>query len=230
MVPAVLAKGVHYFDVNYSRGDAWYRSHFPSRIHRASVSKRAGQETLTGEGSPYYLFHPAVPSRVATTIPNARLIAILRDPVSRAYSQYQHELARGFETLPFLDALKSEEERLAGEAERLCADPSYRSLHHQHHSYVARGIYVDQIHRWMDSFPTSQLLIVDGGEFFSDPERTYRDVLGFLGLSDHSLKIYSTLNAHRYEPMPSGARAFLEEAFEEPDRALSALLGRSFSW
>ena len=106
------------------------------------MSKRAGQETLTGEGSPYYLFHPAVPSRVATTIPNARLIAILRDPISRAYSQYHHELARGFETLPFLDALKSEEERLAGEAERLCADPSYRSFSHQHHSYVARGIYV----------------------------------------------------------------------------------------
>ena len=54
----------------------------------------------------------------------------------------------------------------------------------------------------MASFPTAQLLIIDGGEFFSEPERTYRDVLGFLGLSEHSLKIYSTLNAHRYEPMP----------------------------
>jgi hypothetical protein len=230
VVPAVLCKGVHYFDVSYPRGDAWYRSHFPTRAYRRAVSERAGQRAITGEGSPYYLFHPAVPARAAATIPDARVIAILRNPVSRAYSQYQHEVARGFETLSFLDALRAEDERLAGEAERLRDDPGYHSFSHQHHSYVARGVYVDQIRRWRSSFPSSQILIVDGGEFFREPDRTYRDVVSFLGLSDHMLKLYSPLNAHAYEPMSAGARAFLDEAFSEPNRALSAYLGRTFSW
>jgi hypothetical protein len=230
VAPAVLGKGVHYFDVNYTRGDAWYRSHFPSRPYKALLSKRSGQRALTGEGSPYYLFHPAVPSRVATTIPTVRLVAMLRDPISRAYSHYQHEVARGFEKLRFEDALKMEEERLAGEAERLCADPSYYSFSHQHHSYVSRGIYVDQLRRWMALFPQDQILIVDSGDFFAQPERAYGGVLAFLGLRDHSLKRYPSLNAHRYEPMSDSARTFLEAAFDEPNRALTAFLGRAFSW
>ena len=230
VAPAVLSKGVHYFDVNYTRDDAWYRSHFPSRPYKALLSKRSGQEALTGEGSPYYLFHPAVPSRVATVIPNVRLIAMLRNPISRAYSQYQHEVARGFENRGFEDALKMEDERLAGEEERLCADPGYYSFSHQHHSYVSRGIYVDQLRRWMALFPQDQILIVDSGDFFAQPERAYRDVLSFLGLRDHSLKRYPSLNAHRYEPMSDRARAFLEAAFEEPNLALTAFLRRQFSW
>jgi hypothetical protein len=185
---------------------------------------------LTGEGSPYYLFHPGVPSRVATTIPNVRLIVMLRDPIARAHSHYQHEVARGFESLQFEDALKTEEERLAGEAERLCADPSYRSFSHEHHSYFSRGIYVDQLRRWTALFPQDQILIVDSGDFFAQPGRAYGAVLTFLGLKHHALKEYPSLNAHRYEPMSDRARAFLEAVFDEPNRALTALLGRSFSW
>ena len=230
VAPAVLRKGVHYFDVKYAKGDAWYASHFPSRPYKAMLSRRSGEIVLTGEGSPYYLFHPAVPSRVAATIPNVQLIVMLRDPISRAYSHYQHEVARGFETVGFEDALRMEEDRLAGEAERLRSDPSYYSFAHQHHSYVSRGIYVDQLRRWMELFPQTQVLIVDSGDFFARPERAYADVLAFLGLSDHELKRYPTLNAHRYEPMSSNARAFLERAFDESNHALTAFLGRALSW
>ena len=230
VAPAVLRKGVHYFDLKYTRGDTWYASHFPSRPYRAMLSRRADQRVLTGEASPYYLFHPAVPSRVAATIPNVRLIVMLRDPISRAFSHYQHELARGFESLRFEDALKMEEERLAGEAERLCADPSYHSFGHEHHSYASRGIYVDQLRRWMELFPQDQILVVDSGDFFARPERAYNAVLDFLGLRNHSLRRYPTRNAHRYEPMSEGARAFLEAVFDEPNRALTAFLGRKFSW
>lgn len=230
VVPAVLCKGVHYFDVNYTRGDAWYESHFPSRAYKAWISKRSGQRALTGEGSPYYLFHPEVPSRVAASVPNARIIVMLRDPISRAYSQYQHEVARGFETLSFEDALKLEEERLAGEEDRLRSDPEYYSYSHQHHSYVSRGIYVDQLRRWMALFPPEQILVLNSNGFFKQPEPAYREALAFLGLSDSSLNVYPTRNAHDYQPMSPEARTFLEAAFDEPNQALATLLGRSFGW
>jgi hypothetical protein len=230
IAPAVLCKGVHYFDVDHARGDAWYASHFPTRAYRAWLSRRVGERVLTGESSPYYLFHPAVPARVAATLPDVRAIAMLRDPVSRAYSQYHHEVARGFETLSFDDALEAEEERLAGEQERLATDPGHHSLEHQHHSYVARGIYVDQIARWLEVLPRERLLVVDSGDLFRDPDRAYREVLAFLGLTYRPLRHYPRMNAHPYEPMSARARERLEAAFAEPDRRLCELLDRTMSW
>ena len=127
---------------------------------------------------------------------------MLRDPVGRAYSQYQHELARGFETLGFEEALEKEDERLAGEEERMLADPTYRSFSHQHHSYLARGRYVDQLRRWHACVGPERLLVIDSSAFFKDPDAGYREVLSFLGLAELSLPTYSQLNAHSYGPMP----------------------------
>ena len=113
--PAVLNKGIHYFDTNHEQGTAWYRSHFPSEPYKAYLRRRRGVErVLTGEGSPYYFFHPLAPGWIAEELPEARFVVMLRDPVGRAYSQYQHEVARGFEALAFEEALEEEEERLGG--------------------------------------------------------------------------------------------------------------------
>src|SRR3954454_21788834 len=85
--------------------------------------------------------------RVAATLRVERMIIVLRDPVERAYSAFTHESARGFEDQPYERALALEEARLAGEEERLIADPTYVSFHHQHHAYVGRGRYADQLER-----------------------------------------------------------------------------------
>ncbi len=115
-----------------SRASRWYRAHFPV------ASGRAGRSS--GEGAPYYLFHPLVPAGSPLTLPDVRVIAILRDPVERAYSQYKQEYARGFEdSETFEQALELEPERLEGEEERMVEHPGYQSYSHQHHSYVARG-------------------------------------------------------------------------------------------
>lgn len=69
--PGVLPsarKEVHYFNLNFTRRDAWYRSHFPLRM-----SQRSGAGTVTGEATPYYMFHPLVPGRVAARLPDVRL-------------------------------------------------------------------------------------------------------------------------------------------------------------
>ncbi len=140
---------------------------------------------ITGEGSPYYLFHPAGPARVAAAVPAARLIAMLRDPVERAYSHYQQEYARGFEDADtFERALELEPGRLAGERERMLADPAYASRAMQHHAYVARGEYVDQLTAWRERFPAERTLVISYERFFADPETGYAEVLRFLGLPD----------------------------------------------
>jgi Sulfotransferase domain len=224
-------KGSHYFDTNFGKGIRWYRSHFPSDpAVRARVRRVRGKRVITGEACPYYVFHPMVPERVHAALPDVRLILMLRDPITRAYSQHQHEVARGFETLAFEDAIAAEPERLAGEEERLRDDPLYYSYSHQHHSYLARGRYYEQIVRWQAHFPPDQLLVVDTSAFFSDPDRGFRDVIRFLGVEDRSLDGYPRLNARSYGAVPNHVRLALERHFAEPNRQLEAHLGRTFPW
>jgi hypothetical protein len=231
VLPAVLNKGVHYFDTGFDRSLAWYRSHFPSDLYRALVRWRHGAErVITGEGSPYYIFHPLAAARIADVIPGCRSILILRDPVERAYSHYQHEVARGFESLSFEEALELEDERLDGEERRMVEDPTYYSFSHQHHSYAARGLYLQQIERWLRSFPRERLMIVRSTDMFSDPDATVRAVERFLGIEELSLPPYEKMNARSYSSMSEGARAFLESRFRDPDRELAAFLGQDPGW
>ena len=131
-------KEVSYFDRHYLRGPAWYRGNFPLR----------SRGRIVGEASPSYLFHPDAAERAAALVPGARVIALVRDPVERAHSHYQHEVALGREPLPFEEALEREEERLAGELERMRADAGYFSHAWWNYTYLARGRYAEQLERW----------------------------------------------------------------------------------
>src|SRR3954470_21966259 len=162
---AVLHKGVHYFDVDYDHGLSWYRAHFPLRATLAARQRRLGVPPVVLESSPYYMFHPLAPERIARDLPDARVIALVRDPVERAYSAHSHELARGFETEPFERALELEDERLAGEVEHMCADPRYVSHSHRHHSYRRRGHYAEQVERLSALFGQDRVLVVESESF-----------------------------------------------------------------
>src|SRR5262249_27856015 len=125
---AMLTKEVHYFDTNLRRGPGWYRAFFPTKAARDRHRRRTGRELVAGEASPYYLFHPLVPDRAHELLPDAKLVVMLRDPVERAFSHHGHEVELGYEQLGFAEALDREPERLAGELERMRADPAYVSF------------------------------------------------------------------------------------------------------
>jgi Sulfotransferase domain len=224
-------KEVHFFDTNYSKGMAWYASHFPTRASGWLLRRRSGAHLVTGEASPYYLFHPLVPGRVAAHLPEVKLIALLRDPVQRAYSHYQHERSRGFETLGFDEAVAREPQRLAGEAERLLADPGYVSFNHQHYSYLARGLYADQLAAWRAHFPTDRLLVLGSERFFADPAAALARVLAFLDLPTFTPEGYERHNAcDYYGGMEQELRRRLAAHFQEPNERLYAALGDDLGW
>jgi hypothetical protein len=228
--PVVLTKGAHYFDTNFDKGLGWYRAHFPTRWRAGVVERRLGVPMQTGEGSPYYVFHPLVPPRVAQTLPGVKLILMVRDPVERAYSQYQHELARGFEDVSFEEAIDLEPSRLAGERERMLEDPSYHSFHHQHHSYLARGRYMEQIRTWLEHVDPDRLLTVRMEAFFSHPERGFAEVLRFLGLPEWRPPAFERYNARRYAQLDPAMRRRLVDHFSEPNRELRRYLGVPLEW
>jgi hypothetical protein len=100
-------KELHFFDTNFDRGLDWYRQQFSGAD--AAAAKAAGEAT------PTYMYDETAMSRMAETVPDARLIAILRNPVDRAYSHYWMNRSLDREDLLFPVAIETEAERLAGD-------------------------------------------------------------------------------------------------------------------
>ena len=222
-------KGAHYFDTNFHRGPAWYRSHFATVLSR-SARARGRRSILAGEASPYYLFHPHAARRARRQVPHAKLIVLLRNPVDRAYSHFKERKRNGFETLTFEEALEREPERLAGEPARMERDPTYVSLAHEHFSYVLQGIYLPQLRTWLDQFSQGQFLILRSEDLFADPPATFAAVLRFLGLPPIDLKDFERFNYHTSEDMDPLTRERLADTFEPRNRSLEEFLGRDMKW
>lgn len=229
-IAAAATKEVHFFDTRYGRGLSWYRGHFPTRASAERGRRRTGFEPIAGEASPYYLFHPLAAERIARDLPFAKFIVMLRDPVSRAVSQYQHERSLGAEDLGMEDAFAQEPARLAGEAERIISDPSYNSHSHQHHSYLSRGQYAEQLERWFAVFPRERFLILETRSFFKDPETGFGDVQRFLGIPVQRRGEFAAYNTSSRTSVDDDVIARLREHFVPYNRRLYELLGEDFGW
>lgn len=226
-------KEVHFFDTEeaYSQGLNWYRKHFPATLRRSALGFSSKARVLTGEASPEYLFHPVVPARAARALPHAKFIALLRNPVERAYSQYQMNLKFGREPLPFLEAVQAEESRIGEHRERLLSGQCQDSMEYRYYSYCSRGIYADQLERWLKHFGRDQLLVIPSEEFFTETAETYAAVLGFLGLADWQppeFKVHWW--GGDYAQMDPEARTELQRFFAPHNERLFDLIGRKFDW
>jgi hypothetical protein len=167
---------------------------------------------------------------VQATVPEARLIVLLRDPVDRALSHYHHEVALGREPLTFEQAIEAEAERTRGEEERLVREPGYFSHAWWDYAYLGRGRYAEQLERWLAVFPREQLLVVASDELAAEPRETYARVLEFLGAPAYELDSYPRVYEQSYGEMQPDTRRRLAGYFAEPNRRLFELLGRDFGW
>ena len=193
-------KEVHYFDLQFHRGSDWYQGHFANGLRTNVRSRRTGSRVVTGEATPYYLFHPDVPGRVKATMPDVKLIVLLRDPVARAFSQYNHEVALGFEQLPFAEALDAEAVRIHGSDVELARVPAQVGFAHRHSSYVSRGLYAWQLQRWLEYFPREQIHVAFSEDFYRAPEATTAKLLKFLDVSPMPEKARFQRPPHRNYP------------------------------
>jgi hypothetical protein len=230
--PTSRAKSPHYFDLHYNESLAWYRSHFPTKATCNLHKRRSGVRPLVGESSPYYMFHPAVAQRVQESVPGVKVIALLRNPVARAYSHYWDRRATGHETLPtFEQAIAAEERRLANvDAFRLSVPGEY-SYAHDHFSYLARGRYVEQLLPWLGRFPAEQVLVLKAEELYSHSRSTFLEVQSFLGLPSIELAELPARNERKgYPPILEQTRKDLSDYFRPHNEALYSALGRDFGW
>jgi hypothetical protein len=232
--PAVLSantKEVHYFSLKYPLGERWYRSLFPLWTRGAAIRLRRGVRPAVCEVTPAYLFDPRAPGRVHAFNARMKLVAVLRDPVDRAYAHYQWEKATRDETHAFEAALDWEVAVVAPELARFIADPTYvSSLPVFGRSYVARGRYAEQIERWLALFPREQLHVLTAEELLADPVQAMSQIAGFLDIPEWSAESYPLENVQDYSPMSPATRERLARTFEPPNRRLEELLGRELPW
>ena len=229
MFPAPNAKGTYFFDEEFERGERWYRSHFPTAAARRRVARRTGDRVVSGESSPYYLFHPLAPERARALVPSAQIVMLLRDPVVRAWSHYRERMRHDTESLSFPEAVEAEAERLAGEEERIRREPGYKSLAHRHQSYVTQGLYATPVARWLEAFG-DQVLVLRSEDLYDAPQDVYDQVLRHLGLAPHRLADASARNAEPGAPLTPELERRLRDAVADDVAALERLLGRSMGW
>lgn len=220
----LVEKGCRYYDVNYHRGPAWFRTHLPVVADVDRLEARLGARPIVGESSPYYCFHPDAPARIAADVPGARLIMMLRDPVQRAWSHYRYEKARGFEPLGPLEALEAEERRLGGSAETTA------EYAHRHFSYLGRSLYGEQVTRLLKHFPREQLLLVNSEDLFAEPAATMQQVFSHVGLPGHAGDGYLPHKALGDAAVPDDFAAFLHNRLTEDLAVLGNLHAVPGSW
>jgi hypothetical protein len=199
--PAVR-KETHFFDKRYNLGMEWYLSQFPSL-------NEENRSTLTGEATPRYICHPKSRNRIHKHLPNAKLIAILRNPVDRAFSNYHHWIRKGHEIdFTFEEAIRNDE-----------------------HGILSRGKYFHQLKGWFARYPKDQLLILDSESFFLDPNPALSKICSFLKIPEWELENYGVYNQNKYgEQMNPKTRKWLISYFKPYNKKLYQLLGQKFDW
>ncbi len=224
-----LKQEVHFFDFNYPKGLSYYRAHFPSIYFKHYALKMYGQLKV-GECTPYYMPHPLVPQRMAARLPGIKLVFVLRNPVMRTYSHYQHEYQKGREWLSFENALKAEKKRLSGEAELIQRRHAYYSYRHHHFSYVNRSKYVEHVKRWLKYFPRKQMFFISSERLFSKPQEQVDRLCEFLEIRRKAIGGAKAHNTRNYPPMNVKTREMLEEYFKPYNQALYDLIEMDFGW
>ncbi len=218
-------KEVDFFSERYGEGEAWYRAHFDR------TSRLAARDAIAGEASPNYLVHPEAPARMAALLPDARLVVLLRDPVARTCSHYNHTVRRGVEPLSFDEALDREPERLAEARRQMAHDPAGGTIAFQRHAYLARSAYAEQLEAWLAHFDREQLLVLRAEDFWDDPAAGYGAVLDHLGLSSFEPAEFARYNYFGpYAVATDEQRERLRTYFEPLNARLYALLGRDMGW
>lgn len=204
-------KELHFFD-----DDQRFAAGTPDYQELHAKFRSAPRGAVAGENTPNYLYWPTALERIHAYNPTIKLIAILRNPIERAFSQWNMQRTRGIEPLDFLEAIKTEPERLAQ------LPPNER----RKFAYVDRGRYAGQIARVFDLFPREQVLIINYARFRAEQRTVIDEIYAFLGVAPRSR--FSPLEAHGipYERKPtSGERARVREILEPDIVRLEQLLG-----
>lgn len=223
-----IKKEIHFFDggnfpnqTNFERGQLWYRSYFPLK-----TKKQSGY--LTFEATPKYIYHLEAPERIFKLIPNAKLIAIFRNPTERAISHYFHMKRKKSESLPLMNAIQFEYENYIEKRSKnkLITQGNSRL------AYIRRGFYAEQLNRYLKFYSRENILILDSDDLFNEPETVLKLSFQFLNLQEDvpilNLKPINVFNNKR--KVDPAVYDFLDNIYKTHNEAFFKLVGKTYNW
>ncbi|GBF79264.1 sulfotransferase domain-containing protein [Aphanothece sacrum] len=224
-------KEVRYFDLpeNYAQGMTWYLGNFPSKLQKGN--------RMTVDSSPNYMYFPHIPNLIKQDLGNIKMIAVLREPVSRAYSAWKMyhsfwtnaDVAQNnkkiADTRTFAEAIEQE-------LNNKCAADIYT------YDYLARGKYVEQIENYYQYFDKNMLLILNFNDLKNDLESVLNRVCTFLDIEPFSEASLKQLLENKYNVGIKSEKSVedkqvleqLKTYFEPYNQQLYTLLGKSYNW
>jgi hypothetical protein len=212
-----------FFNNNFELGLNWYKSHFTTNFKKKQIIKKYGK-FATYDVTSSYIQYEKTATNISKTLPNIKLILILRNPTSRAYSEYNQNIidedeSRGFEKLIKEEILQMENEqnnKLKFSLDKI--------------NLIKKGIYINQILPWLEIFPKNQILIISTEEFGNKTNETYNKIFKFLELPKYEIRNKQRYRKGNYKKMSNETRELLDHFYEKYNNELFQKIGQKFEW
>jgi hypothetical protein len=222
-------KDIFFFNnmTRFNKGVDFYRAFFSLRIQQRTANLMRSNKTQTFDGTPNYFDSPGAAQRISQTLPEAKIILLLRNPVSRAYSNYNMALKFKFETLPFYEALMKEDERIAWfEKSEFFKGHNFV---YQRLAYRKRGEYALFLPDWINTFG-NRLHIEFSEDLDKQPHETYSRILKFLELDEQKLE-FTQYNKGEYKSkIDNQSLEYLTNHYAPFNTQLKSMLNKNLPW
>ena len=221
---AIFRKELHYFNMQWQH---------PFENYLKINFSHVPEDKITGEGTPDYIDHPIAPFAIQKYLPNVKLIAILRNPVDRAISNYNFAKARPNHApidLPMLEAFKREPELIKDAWNDMVDGKITTHPIVQFMSYTRKGRYYEQLQRYEFFREKKQLLILKSEDFFKEPIKVSKQMYKYLGIDTAFTPKPVRENREKQIAFPTDETlAWLKDYFKEPNARLKKVYGISWS-
>ena len=217
---------IGFFDSNFELGFHWYKSMFPTKFEKNKITKN-NHICITGEDTPFYFWSKNARIRIKEKFPKIKLIVLLRNPVDRAYSNYNLGVRGGSEHLSFEESIKKEI-FLLEQNNDIQSDGIEKYTRPR--SYISKGLYYNQIKKWFELFSKEQILVINTENLLENPEQTLEKVFKFLELSNEKIKNIQNRKRVNYQPMNANTRKYLIDFFKPHNEKLYRIIEKRFEW
>ena len=214
-----------YFDDNYHLGVNWYKSFFTTISTKKRIEKEQGK-CLSFDVTTRYIEQKSTAENIKKIKPDMKIIVILRNPIDRAYSQFNLSKKELTQSLDF----ESEVFREITELEKKMENNNELEFNKEKQHYIQRGLYAKQLKSWFEIFPRDNILILSTEDFKNDNNMTYSKIFDFLDIPEHSINKKEMIGKGEYEPMKETARKMLIEFYKKHNEDLFKLIGKKFDW
>ena len=221
---------IGFFDQNFHLGLNWYRSMFPTKFLKKKIAKKFGK-CLTYDVTPAYIRKPWAARRIKELFPEIKLIALLRNPVDKAYSHYNSKMQVEGDTKTTFEEMIEEDIKMIEKFENtnsIIDDEYFRNYIEK--SPLGRGLYAQQLKIWFELFDPKQILILTSEELSTETNKTMNKIFQFLDLPDYEIPDTAKRSTGNYTNMKMDTRKKLISFYSKYNQDLFKLLNQEFDW